>query len=109
MVSCSKPALFHYSFRIEWTAEADAERLTECALSEASGGRIRPVIGQTFPAMHVASSENTAVDLTPLAVERLVVRIYDDSLRTTSLRAEATFTIARTTSRLGNQHPDKED
>jgi NADPH2:quinone reductase len=30
-------------------APADAKRLAERALSEAAGGRIRPVVGQTFP------------------------------------------------------------
>jgi NADPH2:quinone reductase len=37
-------------------APADAKRLAERALSEAAAGRIRPVIGQTFPLERAADA-----------------------------------------------------
>jgi NADPH:quinone reductase len=37
-------------------AQPDARRLTELAMSEAAAGRIRPVIGQTFPLEQAADA-----------------------------------------------------
>lgn len=47
-------------FELELTA-ADEKRLTERALSEAAAGRIRPVLGQTFP-MEQAADAHAAIE-----------------------------------------------
>ena len=41
--------------------DADLKRLTEQALAEAAAGRIKPVIGQTFPLARAADA-HTAIE-----------------------------------------------
>jgi NADPH:quinone reductase len=53
-------------------APADARRLTERAMSEAAAGRIRPVIGQTFP-LEQAADAHRAIEARDLIGKTLLV------------------------------------
>jgi NADPH:quinone reductase len=54
-------------------ARADANRLTELALSEAAAGRIRPVIGQTFP-LERAADAHAAIEARSV-IEKILLLI----------------------------------
>ncbi|MDP8927303.1 MAG: zinc-binding dehydrogenase [Actinomycetota bacterium] len=53
-------------------ASADASRLTEQVLSEAAAGRIRPVIGQTFP-LERAADAHAAIEARGVIGKTLLV------------------------------------
>jgi NADPH2:quinone reductase len=53
-------------------APADARRLTERAMSEAAAGRIRPVIGQTFP-LEQAADAHRAIEARDVIGKTLLV------------------------------------
>jgi NADPH:quinone reductase len=54
-------------------APADATRLTERAMSEAAAGRIRPVIGQTFPLEQAADAHRAIEDRDGIGKTLLVI------------------------------------
>lgn len=56
-----------------WVEPADMKRLTAQALAEAAAGRIKPVIGQTFPLERAADAHAAIEDRTAIAKTLLLV------------------------------------
>jgi len=83
-------------------APAEANRLTERALSEAAVGRIRPVIGQTFP-LEKAADAHAAIEAREVVGKTLlIVRPSAPFTRT-----ELDYLAAQTLGRLATVQPDE--